>query len=93
MKMRMDDYSILTSRTPFTYITSEDLSEIRDYGWNEADLERMFSQPDGADQITRLAAWIRECGEFDHGAIVDDDPYCGYPLDEEGNYPEPQEAF
>lgn len=93
MEIRNDDYAILTSRVKFTFITSDDLKEIRDYGWNEADLERMFSQSDAADQITRLAAWIRECGEYDHGVVINDDPYYAYPLDEDGNYKEPQEAF
>ncbi len=94
---RNSDYvPILTSAMTFTRITCEDLTTIQEYGWNENDLERMLNSGDAADQITRLAAWIREAGEIDHGMVVEDDPYvavmdnryCGYELDEDGNYPE-----
>lgn len=37
--------------------------------------------------IAVLAAWIRECGDVDHGLIVEDDSdIYDYPLDEDGNY-------
>lgn len=82
-----DYIPILTSKIAFSYISNDDLSTIRSYGWNELDLEKISMMPDGADDITRLAAWIREAGDQNHGLIIEDDPYIGYHLDEDGNYP------
>jgi len=46
-----------------------------------------------ADDITRLAAWIREAGEIDHSLVIEDDPYLACVLDENNNYPETTEVF
>ncbi|MCL2295750.1 MAG: hypothetical protein FWC29_01535 [Methanomassiliicoccaceae archaeon] len=53
----------------------------------------MVRSEERADEITRLAAWIREAGELDHGMMIEDDPFAACELDEDGNYPEPTEAF
>ena len=62
----------------------EDILEIVEYGWDRNDLQRMIDAHD-YQGIGCLAAWIRECGESDHGYMVEDDPYV-CPLDEDGNY-------
>ena len=80
-----DNVAVLTSKIRFSYIDEKDLETVQGYGWSEKDIERMVENNE-ADELTRLAAWIRECGEVDHGLIVEDDPYLGYPLDEDGNY-------
>jgi len=88
-----DNISILTSEMRFTYIAEEDIEAIRQYGWGEEDLDNIMRSDESADKITRLAAWIREAGELDHGLIIEDDPYIQCELDEDMNYPEPTEAF
>lgn len=80
-----DDLAILTSSMSYTYITSRDVETIEDYGWDPDDLNNLLQVGD-ADSITRLAAWIRECG--DSGKLIAEDDYS-YPLDEDGNYIEP----
>jgi len=88
-----DNISILTSEIKFTYVSEEDIETIRQYGWNEIDLDNIIGIDERADEITRLAAWIREAGELDHGLITEDDPYIICELDEDNNYPEPTEMF
>jgi hypothetical protein len=82
-----DNVAVLTSEIRFSYIDERDVETVREYGWSEKDVERMVENNE-ADELTRLAAWIRECGEVDHGMVIEDDPYFGYPLDEDGNYAE-----
>lgn len=80
------DYRILTGDVIVERLYIDDLVEIIEYGWDRNDLQRLLNAQDYAG-IGFLAAWIRECGNSDHGLIVDDEPYI-YPLDEDGNYTE-----
>ena len=84
-EMNGDNLAILLAEMKYTYIAKSDVDCIVRYGWSEYDLQMLLETGD-ADGITRLAAWIRECGEYDHGMVAEDDPCCGYPLDEDGNY-------
>ena len=83
------NYRILIGEIVIEKLNVEDLYEILQYGWDHNDLQKMLDEQDYAN-IAILAAWIRECGNSDHGFMVEDDPYI-YPLDEDGNYTE--EAF
>ena len=78
------DYRILTGEADVENLRLVDIMEIVQYGWDRNDLQRMLDAHD-YQGIGCLAAWIRECGNSNHGMMVDDDPYF-YPLDEDGNY-------
>lgn len=83
-----DDYAVLTSDINYSYISTRDITTLKNYGWNEKEIQTMISEND-FDSFTRLAAWIRESGEYEHGIIAEDDgPIYKYPLDEDGNYSE-----
>lgn len=92
-EMNGDDISILTSGIRYTYASERDLRTLREYGWNDEDLEKLVRADERADDITRLAAWVREAGEIDHGMVIEDDPYIICALDEDMNYPEKPEVF
>jgi len=80
------DYRILKGEVNVERLYLKDIIEIVKYGWDKNDLQRMMDEQN-YHEIGHLAAWIRECGEVDHGFMVEDDPYL-YPLDEDGNYTE-----
>jgi len=80
------DYKILTGEVNVEKLRLEDILEIVEYGWDRHDLQRMIDSHD-YQGIGYLVAWIRECGNGDHGFMVEDDPHV-YPLDEDGNYVE-----
>ena len=80
------DYRVLKGEADIERLYLDDIIEIVTYGWDRNDLQRMLDEKD-YQGIGCLAAWIRECGNCDHGFMVEDDPYL-YPLDEDGNYVE-----
>lgn len=88
-----DNVSILTSDIRYTYVRDEDIETLHQYGWGDEEIDRIVREEERADDITRLAAWIREAGEIDHGFVIEDDPYLACVLDENNNYPEPTEVF
>ena len=79
-----NDFRVLKGEAEIERLCLEDIIEIVEYGWDRNDLQRMLDEQDYRG-IGCLAAWIRECGNCDHGMMVEDDPYF-YPLDEDGNY-------
>ncbi len=79
-----NDFKVLKGEVDVERLHLEDIIEIVQYGWDRNDLQRMLDECDYKG-IGCLAAWIRECGNKDHGMMVEDDPYF-YPLDEDGNY-------
>lgn len=86
-----DDLSILMSDRIYRHMSVTDVETIIEYGWNPEEVEGILNSRTPADHITRLAAWIRECGTTEDAyassfSVRDD--YCGYILDEDGNYPE-----
>ena len=68
------DYKILTGEVNVEKLRLEDILEIVEYGWDRNDLQRMLDAQDYRS-IGCLAAWIRECGECDHGYMVEDGNY------------------
>jgi hypothetical protein len=79
-----NDLRILRGEVSVDRLRLDDIIGIVQYGWDRNDLQRMLDAHD-YQGIGCLAAWIRECGNSNHGMMVDDDPYF-YPLDEDGNY-------
>lgn len=63
------DYRILTGEVRVDRLREEDVYEIIRYGWDSEDLGRMLQSGD-YQAIAFLAAWIRECGNGDHGTSV-----------------------
>ena len=80
-----NDFKVLKGEAVLDKLRLEDIIEILDYGWDRHDLQSMLDSHD-YQGIAVLAAWIRECGNSDHGLFVEDDCPYWYPLDEDGNY-------
>ena len=66
------DYRILIGEVKIDKLREEDVYEIINYGWDRSDLRRMLETRD-YQAIAYLAAWIRECGNGDHGIFAEDD--------------------
>ena len=83
---REDWYALLTCEMSFPYVTDLEIRVIREFGGYEKDIAE-----GDVNHLTRLAAYIRECVNYEPEVpdLGDERSWLMsqmYPLDEDGNY-------